>query len=191
MKKFLKQKNKGFTLVETLVAISIFTMSILGLMSILGKGISDTNYAKQKTIAAYLAQEGVEYIRNMRDTFVLYDSTSVQNGWNLFKTKLTNASCFTVNGCYFRDLTSADFTNPNQPMAGIAMSACSGICSPLLYYSAFGHYGYFGTNSGFIRKIKAEQITTDEIKIYSTVFWTQGSGSYNIVFSDNLYNWIE
>lgn len=166
-------------------------MSILGLMSVLADGISDTNYAKKKTIAAYLGQEGVEYVRNMRDTFVLYDSTSVDNGWNLFKTKLTNASCFTANGCYFGDLTSAAFVNANQPMAGITMNACPATCPHLLYYSAYGHYGYFGTNSGFIRKIKAEQITTNEIKIYSTVSWTQGSGNYSVTFSDNLFNWIE
>ena len=50
-------KNTGFTLVETLVAISIFSMSLVALMSILGSGISDTNYAKQKIIAGYLTQE--------------------------------------------------------------------------------------------------------------------------------------
>jgi len=68
-----------------LFAISIFTMSILGLLSILASGISDTNYAKEKMVASYLAQEGIEYVRNMRDTAVLYDTLGAQHGWNAFK----------------------------------------------------------------------------------------------------------
>lgn len=81
MKIYSQQKNKGFTLIETLVAISIFTMSILGLLSILASGISNTNYAKQKMAATYLAQEGIEYARNVRDNKVL--SGSWGNFYNL------------------------------------------------------------------------------------------------------------
>jgi prepilin-type N-terminal cleavage/methylation domain-containing protein len=85
-----KQKNKGqtvlspskgFTLVETLVAIAIFTMSILGLMSVMAQGISDTTYAKQKIIATYLAQEGIEYVRNMRDTEVFLQNSEEWGGF--------------------------------------------------------------------------------------------------------------
>lgn len=76
--------GQGFTLVETLVAVSIFSMSIVVLMSVLGGGISDTQYAKEKMMAGYLAQEGIEYARNVRDTNVLYD-VSPQDGWNAFK----------------------------------------------------------------------------------------------------------
>ncbi|MFA6301478.1 MAG: prepilin-type N-terminal cleavage/methylation domain-containing protein [Candidatus Paceibacterota bacterium] len=94
MKNFLKQINKnyqenffsnGFTLIETLVAISIFTMSILGLMSVIASGITDTSYAKQKMAASYLAQEGIEYVRNMRDTSVLSNPSGSQAGWDRFK----------------------------------------------------------------------------------------------------------
>lgn len=74
--------RRGFTLVETLVAISIFTVSLIGIMSVLASGISDTNYAKQKMIAGYLAQEGIECIRNTRDNYILYPGHT----WNEFKT---------------------------------------------------------------------------------------------------------
>jgi Tfp pilus assembly protein PilV len=65
-------------LIETLVAVSIFSLSILSLMAVLAQGISDTNYAKQRIIAAYLAQEGIEYVRNMRDTYVLFAGPQAQ-----------------------------------------------------------------------------------------------------------------
>src|SRR3989344_4652981 len=94
MKKTLRQKNKGpaqyrksklsgsgFTLVEMLVAISIFTVALVGIMFILGSGIADTNYAKRKMVATYLAQEGIEYIRNMRDSYTLYPDEYGGVGW--------------------------------------------------------------------------------------------------------------
>lgn len=141
MKKFFKQKNNGFTLVETLVAISIFTMSILGLMSVLASGISNTTYAKQKMVASYLAQEGIEHARNIRDNHVLYDTSS---GWNNFK----------------NDTNVTNYPSPND-------------------------------YSSFIRTITISTVRTNEVKIISKVEWKQGSGTYNITFLENLFNWVE
>lgn len=185
-------KGGGFTLVETLVAISIFTMSILALLSILASGISDTNYAKQKIIAGYLAQEGIEYVRNMRDTFVLYDPTDSQTGWNSFISKVSSAGCQNLTGCYFND-SNLNYSNPAQPMAGIILSGCNAGCPNLLYDSTTGKYGYpfGGVDSGFSRKIQVSQINADQIKILSTVYWTQGSGTYSLTFSENLFNWVQ
>lgn len=206
MIKFLREKkiNGGFTLVETLVALSIFSVSLLGIMSVLASSISDTRYAKQKIVAQYLAQEGIEYIRNMRDTYVLYTtaippSSSSQTGWDAFNTNLSAHSCLMVYGCYFGDLPDTAFINPLQPMIGISLAACNDpTCSnaPLFYDSTTGRYGYTVTtvNSGFTRKITVTQIGTSpsyETKITSTVYWTQGSGSHNITLSEDLFNWVE
>ena len=184
-------KGSGFTLVETLVAVSIFSVSILGLMSILTNGISNTDYAKRKIIATYLAQEGVEYIRNMRDTYTLYDPTSSQNGWDLFVTKLNTATCQNANGCYFDD-NNLDYDSDDRPMAlGLVLTACGASCPNLLYDST-GKYGYtLGSNSIYIRKINVSSLSADELKVTSTVSWTQGSGTYQAVFSESLFNWIE
>ena len=191
-------KNSGFTLVETLVAVSIFSVSILGLLAVLSKGIADTNYAKTKVTASYLAQEGIEYMRNLRDTFVLYDATSSQNGWNGpngFINALTKpqAQCDVGDGCYF-DAQSVHYGLSFQPMAALTINHCVESCPPLLYDSATGEYDYVlpGTNSGFTRSIQINhQVGTNEIKISSTVYWNQGSGSYNISFSETLFNWVE
>lgn len=192
MEKFSKKRNRAFTLVETLVAISIFTMSLLSIMVVLGQGIADTNYAKNKIIAAYLAQEGIEYLRNMRDTYVLYSSGN--SGWPQFLNKLTNptARCNQNSGCYFGDLSVGDFTNPSQPMIGLSITSCSSTCPVLLYNSTIGKYNYLsGANSGFVRKMQTTQISADEVKIFSTIYWPSGSGTHAITFSENLFNWIE
>ncbi len=185
--KFANKKD-GYTLVEMLVAISIFTTSVLGVLVILAGGIADTGYAKQKMGAAYLAQEGVEYVRNMRDTFMIY-SADPNQGWNDFKAYLSN--CESPDGCFF-DPDDLDFNNLDKPITQISIYACGGNCQEIKYDSASGVYGYtVGENSGFIRKIEMDQISANEVKIISTVFWTQGSGDYNVSFSDNFFNWIE
>lgn len=70
MPKVKDQKlNKGFTLIETMTALLIFSASIVTLIVATRQGFVDTGYAKNKFIASYLAQEGVERVRNSRDSF--------------------------------------------------------------------------------------------------------------------------
>lgn len=192
MKKNFQQKNKAFTLVETLIAISIFTVSILSLLVVLSQSISRTNYAKTKVVASFLAEEGVEYIRNMRDTYVLYSATT-QAGWDAFNSKLTTNSCEAADGCYF-NADNLIYSDTTQPMIDIIFSACSSATCPngiLLYDPATGKYGFSGVSSGYSRKITVNIISANETEVFSTVYWTQGSGTYNIVFSESLFNWVE
>lgn len=178
-------KNKGFTLVETLVSISIFTVSLLAVISVLTQGIANTTYIKTKLTATYLAQEGIEYMRNMRDTYALYDSTSAQHGWDTFNTHVSPCQ---NNGCSFGDLTYSD----PQAIKTMQLNPCASTCPNLLYDNSNGKYGSVGTTSPFIRKVVVTPVAGgNEIKVTSTVYWTQGSGSYNVVFSEDLFNWIE
>jgi len=180
IKKYFKKINKldlGFTLVETLIAISIFSVSIIALMSILGGGISNANSAKTKIIASYLAQEGIEYIRNMRETYVLYP---INGTWDSFRTEIS--SCTSANSC--------GFDNSVFPPDVFLCSSHTNQCK---LYVNNGNYNSnsIGVNSGFVRKIQAIAVNSNEVKISSVVSWTQGSGSYNVTLSENLFNWME
>ena len=170
--KKLKRQNKAFTLVETLIAIAIFTISITALMSVLGSGISNTNYAKTKMTATYLAQEGIENIRNMRDTYILD-----QSGWNGFKSKFSNCIDPFDKSCGFRlyDIFLCDSDPSNCKL-----------------YIKNGYNYDDGEDSGFVRKIWVENVDSGdiEVKIYSDVSWTQGAGG-SVRFSESLFNWIE
>jgi type II secretory pathway pseudopilin PulG len=193
-----KQNHKrGFTLVEALVGVSIFSISVVTLLTVLGSGISDTNTAKRKVTASYLALEGIEFMRNMRDTYMLYNTGT---GWSSFQARLQSASCDFASGCFYND-TNLDYSDQSQPITDsslVPLTACSGSqCTngPLSYNSSNGKYGIGSggswTASGFTRKINAAVLSANEIKITSTVTWTKGSRTFTSTLSENLFNWTD
>jgi hypothetical protein len=85
------------------------------------------------------------------------------------------------------------FLNINIVFSQCTNSTCSN--APLLYNSTTGKYGYVAsgntTNSGFNRQILFSQITADELKVSSTVFWNYGTTPYSTTFSESMFNWAE
>lgn len=192
MKIFNRKHNKGFTLTETLVAASIFTLSVLALFSNISKGISDTNLVKSRIIGAYLAQEGIEYMRNLRDTYVLYDAGGASAGWTTFNSRLTGGSCTGVNGCYFDD-QNVNYADISQPLIDMTLNACGASCPVLLYNASSGKYNYVsgGSSTVFRRKVTVSQPNDTETIITVNVSWTYKSITENVTFSEKLYKWVE
>ena len=191
MKLFFKKFNnkKAFTLVETLIALAVFTIAVTAVMAVLASGISSTDFAKKKMTATYLAQEGIEYIRNMRDSYVLYEDPSVS--WDNFIGALSasTSSCNTTTGCGINiNISDARDYSDYQNL----IFSCS-ILNRCKLYLNNGNYNInqTGIDSGFTRVISMTEMSSDEIKITSEVKWAQGSGTYNIILSENLFNWIE
>ena len=67
-KGFLTSRGRGFTLIETLVAITILLVAIVGPMSAIGTSLSQMSISRDQIIAINLAQEGIEAIRQERDS---------------------------------------------------------------------------------------------------------------------------
>src|SRR3989338_10664612 len=60
--------KKAFTLIETLVAVTILSAAVAGPMALSIKSIGSAAVSQDQLVAFYLGQEVMEYVRNVRDT---------------------------------------------------------------------------------------------------------------------------
>lgn len=60
----------GFTLIDTLVAVTVIGIGMVGVLSMLILAQKNYELSKSRLTAVMLSQEGVEWIRNKRDTNV-------------------------------------------------------------------------------------------------------------------------
>jgi len=178
----------GFTLVETLVAISILSLAITGPMVIAQKGIGSSVYARDQVTAFYLAQEAVEYIRNVRDTNRIADYIDPNpphvTDW-LWEFDQNGANCMNPSKCQIDTGAGnppGSFTSPSPGSgAGAAINACTisnGLCAnPIYFNSATNFYGYGGTTGSwtptqFTRTVDIKEIVTGvEAVVTVTISW--------------------
>ncbi len=193
--------QKGFTLVETLVAVFILTLSIGALLSLAAGGFYSVKYARNQIVATNLMQESLEYIRNSRDTALQKGMT-----WSDWQKTLqvdeagvssvdSFSGCFSDQGCV---------VDPYNKMATVRQ--CSTSCPPILYYPDNSFYGYAinpAKNSdypfipvsapyqtSFVRSINISSAgDPNQIQIDEVVTWFNGSVQKTVTQSMLLTNW--
>lgn len=180
------QSHTGFTLIETLVAIFIFSAALVALSGIAARGVSSVNRAKEVVTAEFLAQEGLEVVRNIRDTTTLQGGALWNEGFasSAGGTNCQNAQC---------DISY---------VGGIQLVPCQGQCNPLriqngLYSSDPAVSG--GPNSivetNFVRSIRVAPLATNtlgepvEYLVVSRVTWPVGLGQRSVQMATTLTDW--
>lgn len=180
--------RRGFTIVETMVAIAILLLSITAPLTIAEKGLASAEAARHEITAFYLAQEGLEYVRNLRDTNAL---SGLGGGANWLQDL---NQCLTAGGCGI-DTTEASpgqqITGCNQNNDDCRLWQYTGNASSPLF-GIFGHRttsGWAPTN--MTRKIHISDIQTSiEAKVEVTVTWVAGSlGARTLTVKENIFNW--
>ncbi len=184
-----RTKNGGFTLIEVLIAVVIFSTSLAGLLSIVGTGVGNINVSKNRLIGNYLAQEGIEIMRYKRDYF-----TSSTLGWGAF-TSMMNNICSLSAPCGVSALRPAAIPidcGPNNPTNCRVVQNTQG--NPA--NGAYAMLGDVGASSWtptiFTRKVYLESPINnsgDSYIIHSLVSWQQGTGTYTTSMSETIYNW--
>ncbi len=68
MSYFSQEKQKGFTLLELMITIAVISIGMIGIFGMIQRTMQSAEDLKSRLITAYLAQEGIELVRNIRDT---------------------------------------------------------------------------------------------------------------------------
>lgn len=188
--------TKGFTLIETLVAIAILTLSVAGPLLIASRALISAQLAQQQLTASNLAQEGVEYVQLIRDDEYLtaYQSSlndtsinATKVGWANFLSAIS--SCSSPASCTMDDPTSS-----LPPALKSCSSNQNGTCTPL-YVGSNGVYtqssSIGNTETPYTRTIQVSPITptNTEAIVTSIVTWSFHNHSYSISINDHLTAW--
>lgn len=180
IKKFKNQK--GFTVLESILAILILSLSISGVFTAVQQGLSQATIAKDEVKAFYLAQEAVEILRNKRDINQLERIDGSSNTW------LYGISENASDPCYFGKICKTDSTSASFAYCG----ASWGSCENLRQDSSTFLYGYNSNwpETNFKREIQLELVDSNEIAVTVRIFWTKGLINREFKVKTILFNWI-
>jgi hypothetical protein len=205
----MKNTSSGFTLIETMVAISLLMLALIAPMSLAAESLTAAYYSRSQITAFYLAQEGIEVVRSVRDANILAvaEGGTVSSVFNGIPqgTTLANAPAFTVdalqasnnalytcaaggcpplmtNGSLYGYDDNGSAIGPDCPYSGTTWGAT--VCTN----------GNGWTNTTFTRTIKAYLVSATnprELRVSVTVRWVQGSlQSQAFTINEDLYAWI-
>jgi prepilin-type N-terminal cleavage/methylation domain-containing protein len=186
---------RGFTLIETMIAITILTLAVAGPLVTASRAIVAAQTARDQLIASYLAQEGIEYVRAMRDDEYLaaYQAgggSISSTGWNNFLTGTMPGHPGAITQCKASTCT-LDPTRAMGTGSGFALLPCSGVgCTPL-YLANNGIYTQqsMGVQKPFTRVIQAFDVSALEERIVSTVSWNFHNIPYSVTATTHLTPW--
>ncbi len=195
MKKFYEQKNKGFTVVETLVAIAILSLSITATFTAVQNGIRFSTHAKDQLTAFYLAQQAVESVKTMRDNNILFSLYSLENNEDR-RDWLYGLATDSSSPCAFSHVCQIDslLLTATRCGGGTTVSITENppnLCDNLRQNEANGLYGYVAEweLTRFKREVQLENvIDTREVRVVVTVSWTGSSGTQYFQVRETLLN---
>jgi len=174
---------KGFTLVETLVAITIVLLAVTGPLQLVKDSLTASYVSRDQLIATSLAEEGVEYVRRVRDNNYLYnlENPTATRSWLYGINGIGGVDCTTTTGCT---------VDPIQNTVSVCGSTCPFLTiGPDFLYSQREGASY--TPTRFKRQVKLEPIGTNrEVLVTVTVTFTTRNTPFTVTVTDSLYNWL-
>ncbi len=170
--------HRGFTLIESLVAITVLLTAIVAPMTIAYQGIAATNLARDQMIAQYLAQDAAEFIiaKKIENDIKIAQGETID--WKLGFIE----ECITPRGCYFDTFENLQ----------ILWTRCTATCPQLKYNINTHRYERVvdpDQTGKFTRTIVMELlINSNEVRVTVTVNWQSSLGIRSVPLRFNLFN---
>lgn len=197
MNNFNFKNNKGFTVVEAIIAVFMLSVSVTSMLSLTATSFSSARYANSEITSNYLLQEAIDSIRNSRDTIVFQQKSS----WDTFLNRygyVGSNKCFSDNGCI---ISTENYDPDSLDLLGLEIQQCNtsnisfgSLICPTLLYNPNGNNGSFysytsGVESDFKRQVKMEIVDADEVRVVATVEWKNGNSVKTRSLETSLLNW--
>lgn len=167
------EKSRGFTILEIMVAIFVINIGVIAALSAVLRATTVTFVSSSKLTAAYLVQEGIEIIRNIRDTNRLEGAA-----WN--------------DGIPEADCLEADYESKTLSLCGPELRY---LYIDVLADGSRGFYKYIDSpfpediKTKFKRKITVVSDGPDILKISVLVEWQERGKDFQATVQENLYNY--
>ena len=163
---------KAFTVIETLVAISILTVAIAGPLTIAQRSLQSALFARDQITALYLAQEGLDLVRAYRDRNALTVLKGGSATWTSGFDACTTAACII------------------DPSTAVVTACPGNVCSALLYDPDRNLYQYTsGSSSRFTRTIRVTLVDASSARVESTVSFSTGAIPRSVVARTLITSW--
>jgi len=172
------KRQKAFTLIEVLVAITILIVGIISGFVLVTRALYNVAVIKDRLTASFLAQEGIELTRQIRDSNflrILNFEESIDwrdglgDGTYIIESKVDSEGSIELvaigedqNRIFFYDKTLRIYNYDNN-----------------------------GELTTFNRKIKITTINDDEIRVESIMQWKTRTIDFDLIVEDHLYNWMK
>ncbi len=158
-------RSKGIMMLEVIGAIFILAIGVTAAFALISRSVSSISSARERLIASYLAQEGIELVRNIRDT-----------NW--------------ISGDKWdKGLTGCDLS-PCQVFYNSSSLTHVYSGKPLNIESATGFYGYGpGEKTRFRRQITIKEPAASTMDVYVNVTWREKGITHSIKAEDRLRDW--
>ncbi len=197
------KKEAGFTLIETLIAILLLLTSVVALMVLASRIIIATKGQRQEITAQYLLQEGMEYLRNNRDS-------ALNSGVSWADYSRPGPGCPLTVGSGTPSVCECIFLSGNPGMCSVDaifddVRSCSPtgcpkmiqvespsrtiFCTPGANCPGFGGAPKQTTFSRSIR-MTPSTVNPEELYVDIQVFWTDTGGVKRVkTLNSSLTNW--
>ncbi len=192
MKHFIKNLQ-GFSLLETLAAIAVLSLVVVGPLSVTISSSSYARLTKDNMVATYLAEEALESIQNQYDSLYIYckkyasstesgeyceptalEQTTGQTAWRLFKDKLAASSSQPT--CYIPKGESLSTSYPGNSSGNENGCAFDYVHAQAASTDEFQRYEGGDTSCAYLVPVS----TSTTIIVASTT----GGGNYNELTED-------